>query len=244
MRTWGYLKMIKIDDLVVSYGGIEALKGVSLEVPSGKIVTLVGANGAGKSTTLKSIVGLVKPKSGSINYEGTDLTKLKTEAMVKEGIALVPEGRRVFADLTVLENLKIGAYLRKDKKGIEEDLEKVYSLFPRLKERAWQVSGTLSGGEQQMLAIGRALMCRPKLIMMDEPSLGLAPIIVKELFGIIKKINEEGMTVLLIEQNANAALKIADIGYIMETGRITLKGSGKELLNNEEIKKAYLGESL
>ena len=236
--------MIKIKDLVVSYGGIEALKGISLEVPDGKIVTLVGANGAGKSTTLKSIVGLVKPKSGSINYEGTDLTKLKTENMVKEGIALVPEGRRVFSDLTVLENLKIGAYLRKDKKGIEEDLEKVYSLFPRLKERAWQVSGTLSGGEQQMLAIGRALMCRPKLIMMDEPSLGLAPIIVKELFGIIKKINEEGMTVLLIEQNANAALKIADIGYIMETGRITLKGSGKELLNNEEIKKAYLGESL
>ncbi|MCE5221668.1 MAG: ABC transporter ATP-binding protein [Clostridium sp.] len=236
--------MIKIDDLVVSYGGIEALKGISLEVPSGKIVTLVGANGAGKSTTLKSIVGLVKPKSGSINYEGKDLTKLKTEAMVKEGIALVPEGRRVFTDLTVLENLKIGAYLRKDKKGIEEDLEKVYSLFPRLKERAWQVSGTLSGGEQQMLAIGRALMCRPKLIMMDEPSLGLAPIIVKELFGIIKKINEEGMTVLLIEQNANAALKIADIGYIMETGRITLTGTGNELLNNEEIKKAYLGEQL
>jgi len=244
MRTWGYQKMIKIDDLVVSYGGIEALKGISLEVPSGKIVTLVGANGAGKSTTLKSIVGLVKPKSGSINYEGTDLTKLKTEAMVKEGIALVPEGRRVFTDLTVLENLKIGAYLRKDKKGIEEDLEKVYSLFPRLKERVWQVSGTLSGGEQQMLAIGRALMSRPKLIMMDEPSLGLAPIIVKELFGIIKKINEEGMTVLLIEQNANAALKIADIGYIMETGSITLTGSGNDLLNNEEIKKAYLGEAL
>lgn len=236
--------MIKIDDLIVSYGGIEALKGISLEVPNGKIVTLVGANGAGKSTTLKSIVGLVKPKSGSINYEGTDLTKLKTEYMVKEGIALVPEGRRVFSDLTVLENLKIGAYSRKDKKGIAEDLEKVYSLFPRLKERTWQVAGTLSGGEQQMLAIGRALMSRPKLIMMDEPSLGLAPIIVKELFGIIKKINEEGTTVLLIEQNANAALKIADIGYIMETGRITLKGTGKELLNNEEIKKAYLGEAL
>ena len=236
--------MIKIDNLVVAYGGIEALKGISLEVPSGKIVTLVGANGAGKSTTLKSIVGLVKPKSGSINYEGTDLTKLKTETMVKEGIALVPEGRRVFTDLTVLENLKIGAYLRKDKKGIAEDLEKVYSLFPRLKERTWQVSGTLSGGEQQMLAIGRALMSRPKLIMMDEPSLGLAPIIVKELFGIIKRINEEGTTVLLIEQNANAALKIAHIGYIMETGRITLKGTGKELLNNEEIKKAYLGESI
>ncbi|OOM14675.1 ABC transporter ATP-binding protein [Clostridium saccharobutylicum] len=236
--------MIKINDLVVAYGGIEALKGISLEVPSGKIVTLVGANGAGKSTTLKSIVGLVKPKSGSIDFEGTDLSKLNTELMVKKGIALVPEGRRVFADLTVLENLKIGAYTRKDTKGIEEDLEKVYSLFPRLKERTWQLSGTLSGGEQQMLAIGRALMSRPKLIMMDEPSLGLAPIVVKELFGIIKRINEEGMTVLLIEQNANAALKIADIGYIMETGRITLSGSGKELLSNDEIKKAYLGESL
>lgn len=236
--------MIKIDDLVVAYGGIEALKGISLEVPSGKIVTLVGANGAGKSTTLKSIVGLVKPKSGNIDYEGTDLTKLNTERMVEKGIALVPEGRRVFADLTVLENLKIGAYTRKDAKGIAEDLEKVYSLFPRLKERTWQLSGTLSGGEQQMLAIGRALMSRPKLIMMDEPSLGLAPIIVKELFGIIKKINEEGMTVLLIEQNANAALKIADIGYIMETGKITLSGSGQELLANDEIKKAYLGEAL
>ena len=236
--------MIKIDNLVVAYGGIEALKGVSLEVPSGKIVTLVGANGAGKSTTLKSIVGLVKPKSGSIDYESTDLTKLNTELMVKKGIALVPEGRKVFADLTVLENLKIGAYSRKDAAGIAEDLEKVYSLFPRLKERTWQAAGTLSGGEQQMLAIGRALMSRPKLIMMDEPSLGLAPIIVKELFGIIKKINEEGMTVLLIEQNANAALKIADIGYIMETGRITLSGSGEELLSNDEIKKAYLGEAL
>lgn len=236
--------MIKIDDLVVSYGGIEALKGISLEVPSGKIVTLVGSNGAGKSTTLKAIVGLVKPKSGSINYEGIDLTKLNTEDMVKKGIALVPEGRRVFADLTVLENLKIGAYSRKDKTGIAEDLEKIYSLFPRLKERNWQAAGTLSGGEQQMLAIGRALMSRPKLIMMDEPSLGLAPIIVKELFGIIKKINKEGMTVLLIEQNANAALKIADIGYIMETGKIILKGEGKDLVNNEEIKKAYLGKLL
>ncbi|MFT8351941.1 ABC transporter ATP-binding protein [Clostridium saccharoperbutylacetonicum] len=236
--------MIKIDNLVVAYGGIEALKGISMEVPSGKIVTLVGANGAGKSTTLKSIVGLVKLKSGSINYEGTDLTKLNTEVMVKKGIALVPEGRRVFSDLTVLENLKIGAYSRNDAKGIAEDLEKVYSLFPRLKERTWQLAGTLSGGEQQMLAIGRALMSRPKLIMMDEPSLGLAPIIVKELFGIIKRINEEGMTVLLIEQNANAALKIADVGYIMETGRITLSGSGKELLANDEIKKAYLGEAL
>jgi branched-chain amino acid transport system ATP-binding protein len=236
--------MIKIDDLVVAYGGIEALKGISLEVPSGKIVTLVGANGAGKSTTLKSIVGLVKPKSGTIRYEGLDLAKINTELMVKKGIALVPEGRKVFADLTVLENLKIGAYTRKDRKGVEEDLQKVYSLFPRLKERTWQEAGTLSGGEQQMLAIGRALMSRPKLIMMDEPSLGLAPIVVKELFGIIKKINEEGMTVLLIEQNANAALKIADLGYIMETGTIKLMGTGKELLANDEIKKAYLGESL
>ncbi|MFL0249042.1 ABC transporter ATP-binding protein [Clostridium neuense] len=235
--------MIKIKDLVVAYGGIEALKGISLEVPSGKIVTLVGANGAGKSTTLKAVVGLVKPKSGAIEYEGKDLTKISTESMVRNGIALVPEGRKVFEDLTVLENLKIGAYSRKDRKGIEDDLEKVYSLFPRLKERTWQLSGTLSGGEQQMLAIGRALMSRPKLIMMDEPSLGLAPIIVKGLFEIIKKINKDGMTVLLIEQNANAALKIADIGYIMETGRITLSGTGKELLNNDEIKKAYLGET-
>ncbi len=237
--------MIKINDLVVAYGGIEALKGVSLEVPKGKIVTLVGANGAGKSTTLKSIVGLVKPKSGTIVYEGEDLTKLTTEKMVEKGIALVPEGRRVFADLTVLENLKIGAYSRKDRNHIDKDLENVYSLFPRLKERTWQAAGTLSGGEQQMLAIGRALMSKPKLIMMDEPSLGLAPIIVKELFGIIKKINkEEGVTVLLIEQNANAALKIADIGYIMETGKIILEGSGKDLLTNEEVKKAYLGESV
>lgn len=235
--------MIKIKGLVVAYGGIEALKGVSLDVPSGKIVTLVGANGAGKSTTLKSIVGLVKPKSGTIEYEGKDLTKINTEHMAKNGIALVPEGRRVFSDLTVLENLKIGAYSRKDRKNIEEDLEKVYSLFPRLKERTWQLSGTLSGGEQQMLAIGRALMSKPKLIMMDEPSLGLAPIIVKELFQIIKRINKDGMTVLLIEQNANAALKIADIGYIMETGRITLSGTGQELLSNDEIKKAYLGET-
>lgn len=233
--------MIKIENLVVSYGGIEALKGITLDVPEGKIVTLVGANGAGKSTTLKSIVGLVKPKSGSIDYKGADLTKLNTQDMVKRGIALVPEGRRVFADLTVLENLKIGAYTRSNKKEIEADLEHVYTLFPRLKERTWQLAGTLSGGEQQMLAIGRALMSRPKLIMMDEPSLGLAPIIVKELFGIIKKINQEGMTVLLIEQNANAALKIADVGYIMETGNITLKGSGQELLHNDEIKKAYLG---
>lgn len=235
--------MLKVDDLIVSYGGIEALKGISFEVEEGKIVTLIGANGAGKSTTLKSIVGLVKTKSGSISYMDASLLNMKTRDIVKRGITLVPEGRRVFANLTVLENLRIGAFLRKDEKKIKEDIEWVYSLFPRLKERSWQHSGTLSGGEQQMLAVGRALMAKPKLIMMDEPSLGLAPIVVRELFGIIQLINKQGVTILLIEQNANAALKIADIGYVMETGQITLKGTGKDLLVNEAIKKAYLGES-
>lgn len=235
--------MLKVDNLSVSYGGIEALKGISFEVEEGKIVTLIGANGAGKSTTLKSIVGLVKTKSGSISYMDKSLINVKTRGIVESGITLVPEGRRVFPNLTVLENLKIGAFLRNDDKKIKEDIEWVYSLFPRLKERSWQLSGTLSGGEQQMLAVGRALMARPKLIMMDEPSLGLAPIIVKELFGIIQLINKQGVTILLIEQNANAALKIADTGYVMETGEITLKGTGKELLSNDAIKKAYLGES-
>lgn len=236
-------KMLKIDNLVVSYGGIEALKGISLDVEDGKIVSLVGANGAGKSTMLRSIMGLVKPKSGSIKYNNIDLLNLKTKDMVNNGIVLVPEGRRVFSNLTVLENLKIGAFTRKDEKGIKEDIEWVYSLFPRLKERSWQLSGTLSGGEQQMLAIGRALMSRPKLLMMDEPSLGLAPLIVKDMFNIIKEIHKQGVTILLIEQNANAALKISDIGYVIETGRITLKGEGKELLQNEEVKAAYLGQS-
>lgn len=235
--------MLKVDNLSVSYGGIEALKAISFEVEEGKIVTLIGANGAGKSTTLKSIVGLVKTKSGSISYMDKSLINVKTRGIVESGITLVPEGRRVFPNLTVLENLKIGAFLRNDDKKIKEDIEWVYSLFPRLKERSWQLSGTLSGGEQQMLAVGRALMARPKLIMMDEPSLGLAPIIVKELFGIIQLINKQGVTILLIEQNANAALKIADTGYVMETGEITLKGTGKELLSNDAIKKAYLGES-
>ncbi|MCM8711345.1 ABC transporter ATP-binding protein [Clostridium sp. SYSU_GA19001] len=235
--------MLKIDNLVVSYGGIEALKGISLDVEDGKIVSLVGANGAGKSTMLRSIMGLVKPKSGSIKYNNIDLLNLKTKDMVNNGIVLVPEGRRVFSNLTVLENLKIGAFTRKDEKGIKEDIEWVYSLFPRLKERSWQLSGTLSGGEQQMLAIGRALMSRPKLLMMDEPSLGLAPLIVKDMFNIIKEIHKQGVTILLIEQNANAALKISDIGYVIETGRITLKGEGKELLQNEEVKAAYLGQS-
>jgi branched-chain amino acid transport system ATP-binding protein len=237
------MKVLKIDNLVVAYGGIEALKGISLEVPEGKIVTLIGANGAGKSTTLRSIVGLVKPKGGSISYNGKNLLSEKTKDLVKQGIALVPEGRRIFPNLTVLENLKIGAFYRKDEKAIKEDMEWVFNLFPRLKERTWQQAGTLSGGEQQMLAVGRALMSRPKFLMMDEPSLGLAPIIVKELFEIIKKIHSQGMTILLIEQNANAALKIADIGYVMETGSITMKGSGSELLSNEDIKKAYLGEA-
>lgn len=236
--------MLKIDDLVVSYGGIEALRGVSIEVEEGKIVTLVGANGAGKSTMLRSIVGLVKPKSGKIQYLDSDLMLIKPQNIVKHGITLVPEGRRIFGDLTVIENLKLGAFSRKDEKEIKEDMEWVYTLFPRLKERIWQQGGTLSGGEQQMLAIGRALMSRPKLLMMDEPSLGLAPLIIKDVFNIIKEINKQGVTILLIEQNANAALKIAHIGYVIETGRITIKGSGKDLLCNDAIKKAYLGESV
>ncbi|SHI94096.1 ABC transporter ATP-binding protein [Lutispora thermophila] len=236
--------MLKIDNLVVAYGGIEALKGINLEVEEGKIVTLVGANGAGKSTTLRSVVGLVKPKSGSITYNNIDLLNMKTQDIVKLGITLVPEGRRIFPNLTVLENLKLGAYFRKDTNEIKKDLEWVYSLFPILKERHWQMAGTLSGGEQQMLAVGRALMSKPKLLMMDEPSLGLAPIIVNELFNIIKEIHNQGVTILLIEQNANAALHIADIGYVIETGMIKIKGEGKELLNNDEVRKAYLGENV
>ena len=231
--------MLKIDELKVSYGGIEAVKGITFEVPDGKIVTLIGANGAGKSTTLRAIAGLVKPAHGRIHLQGEDITALSPDRIVSKGITLVPEGRHVFPDLTVLENLKIGAYLRKD--NLESDLAWIYELFPRLKERSWQAAGTLSGGEQQMLAVGRALMARPKLIMMDEPSLGLAPIVVKGIFEIIKEINRKGVTVLLIEQNANMALQIADVGYVMETGRITLKGSGKELLANEAVRKAYLG---
>lgn len=231
--------MLKIDELKVSYGGIEAVKGITFEVPDGKIVTLIGANGAGKSTTLRAIAGLVKPAHGRIHLQGEDITALSPDRIVSKGITLVPEGRHVFPDLTVLENLKIGAYLRKD--SLEADLNWVYELFPRLKERSWQAAGTLSGGEQQMLAVGRALMSRPKIIMMDEPSLGLAPIVVKGIFDIIREINKQGVTVLLIEQNANMALRIADVGYVLETGRITLTGSGRELLTNEAVKKAYLG---
>ncbi len=233
--------MLKIENLVVNYGGIEAVKGISLEVPDGNIITLVGANGAGKSTTLRSIAGLVKAKSGSITLDGEELLGLSTPDIVSKGITMVPEGRRVFPDMTVLENLKIGAYLRKD--SLKDDIDHVYDLFPRLKERSWQAAGTLSGGEQQMLAVGRALMSRPKIIMMDEPSLGLAPIIVQGIFDIIREINRQGTTVLLIEQNANMALKTADYGYVMETGRISLQGTGEELLANEQVKELYLGKS-
>jgi len=231
--------ILEIKDLQVRYGGIEAVKGISLEVPEGEIVTLIGANGAGKSSTLRTIAGLVKPAAGSIYFKGEDITGMDANEIVKRGITLVPEGRRIFPDMTVLENLKIGAYLRKD--DLTDDINWVYDLFPRLKERSWQAGGTLSGGEQQMLAVGRALMSRPKVIMMDEPSLGLAPIIVRGIFDIIKEINKQGVTVLLIEQNANMALKTADLGYVMETGRITLQGTGAELLTNDAVKAAYLG---
>ena len=232
--------ILSVNDLQVNYGGIEAVKGISFDVHQGDIVTLIGANGAGKSTTLKAIAGLVKAKSGSIVFQGENIAGKDTTSIVSKGITLVPEGRRVFADLTVLENIKIGAYLRKD--DLSEDIAWVYDLFPRLKERSWQLAGTLSGGEQQMLAVARALMSRPKVIMMDEPSLGLAPLVVKGIFDIIKEINKRGVTVLLIEQNANMALKTADLAYVLETGRITMSGTGAELLTNEEVKKAYLGK--
>lgn len=232
---------LEITDLSVAYGGIQAVKNISLSVPKGKIVTLIGSNGAGKSTTLRTIAGVVKPKSGSIKFDGQEICGKTPDSIVSMGITLVPEGRRVFDNLTVLENLKIGAYVHKHK--LDQDLALVYDLFPRLKEREWQYAGTLSGGEQQMLAVGRALMSRPKLLMMDEPSLGLAPLIVKDIFSIIRTINEEeGITVLLIEQNANMALKTADWGYVMETGVITMQGTGGELLANESIKEAYLGK--
>lgn len=233
--------ILEIRDLGVSYGGIQAVRGISFEVSEGEVVTLIGANGAGKSSTLRSIVGLVKPSAGQISFEGQELRGMNTENIVKQGITLVPEGRRVFVNLTVYENLKMGAYMRKDR--LDDDLNWVYELFPRLKERSWQSAGTLSGGEQQMLAIGRALMSRPKLIMMDEPSLGLAPIVVQGVFDIIKEINRQGVTILLVEQNANMALKAADRAYVMETGRITMSGTGRELSENEEIRAAYLGKS-
>ena len=231
--------ILSVKDLKVNYGGIEAVKGISFDVHEGEIVTLIGANGAGKSSTLRTIAGLVKPSGGTINFRGDNITGRDATTIVKKGITLVPEGRHIFPDLTVLENLKVGAYLRSD--DISGDIQWVYDLFPRLRERSWQAGGTLSGGEQQMLAVGRALMARPKLIMMDEPSLGLAPLVVRDIFEIIRQINHQGVSILLIEQNANMALKVADSAYVMETGCITLSGAGKDLLNNEAVKKAYLG---
>ena len=231
--------MLSIKDLQVHYGGIEAVKGISFDVSEGEIVTLIGANGAGKSSVLRSIAGLVKPSGGSITFCGDNITGRDSTVIVKRGITLVPEGRKIFPNLTVLENLKIGAYMRSD--DISEDIQWVYDLFPRLRERSWQAGGTLSGGEQQMLAVGRALMARPKLIMMDEPSLGLAPLVVRDILEIIRQINRQGVSILLIEQNANMALKVADSAYVMETGCITLSGAGRDLLNNEAVKKAYLG---
>ena len=239
--------MMKIRDLYVRYGGIEAVQGVSLDIKRGSIVTLVGANGAGKSSIIRSIAGLNKNISGEFSLtrkEGdqpVSLIGLKPEEMVRRGISLSPEGRRILPHLTVVENLRLGAYSRTDKDGINEDIERVYTLFPRLKERHWQKGGTLSGGEQQMLAVGRALMSRPDMIMLDEPSLGLAPLLVKEIFNIIRRINEDGMTVLLVEQNAFAALSVAHYAYILEVGRVVLEGTGQELLENPKVKEAYLG---
>lgn len=235
--------MLEIQNLSVHYGGIHALQGIDLSVPEGKIVTLIGANGAGKSTTLRTIVGLVKPTSGKVLLRDKVISGRQTQEIVQMGIVLVPEGRRIFPNLTVEENLLLGAYARNDKEGVLKDLDHVYDLFPRLKERRLQKGGTLSGGEQQMLAVGRGLMSRPKLLMMDEPSLGLAPLIVKMIFEIIRQINAEGATVLLVEQNAKAALEIADYGYVLETGRITLQGKGRELLSDDRVRKAYLGEA-
>ena len=232
--------MLKVENLKVNFGGIEAVKGISFEVKEGEIVTLIGSNGAGKSTTLRAISGLVKPSEGKIFFEGNDITKIGSSEIVDRGITLCPEGRRIFPDMTVLENIKIGAYLRND--DLTNDIEKCHRLFPILKEREKQLAGTLSGGEQQMLAVARSLMSRPKIMMLDEPSLGLAPLIVKDIFNILKEINEEGVTILLIEQNANMALRLADKAYVLETGTIAMQGSGKELLDNPKIKEAYLGK--
>lgn len=235
------MSLLEVKDLRVNYGGIQALRGISFSVEEGQIVTLIGANGAGKSTALRTICGIVKAKSGSIAFEGESILGLDTQKVVQRGIAMVPEGRRVFPNLTVLENLKIGAYLRKDDAGVKSDLERVHALFPRLKERSWQLAGTLSGGEQQMLAVGRALMTRPKLMMMDEPSLGLAPMVVRDIFAIIRQLSEQGITILLIEQNANAALHAAHYGYVLQTGAITLQDTGERLLENRSVQEAYLG---
>ena len=231
--------ILTIENLKVNYGGIEAVKGIDVHVAEGEIVTLIGANGAGKSTTLRTISGLVKPREGRILFQDEEITGHDPSQIVGKGITMVPEGRRIFPDMTVKENLRIGAYLRND--DLSKDYEEVYALFPRLKEREWQAGGTLSGGEQQMLAVGRALMARPKLMMLDEPSLGLAPLVVKDIFEIIKRINAQGVTILLIEQNANMALQIAHHAYVLETGRVTMEGTGEKLLKDERIREAYLG---
>ena len=233
--------MLTINDINVFYGAIHAIKGVSLEVNEGEIVTLIGANGAGKSTILRTISGLLKPKTGSIQFEGQEIAGMPAHEIVKTGVSQVPEGRRIFAEMSVLENLELGAFTRKDKDGIKADMELVFERFPRLKERIGQLAGTLSGGEQQMLAMGRALMSRPRLLLLDEPSMGLAPLLIKEIFAIIQDINKTGTTVLLVEQNANMALSIAHRAYVLETGRITLSGDAKELAASDEVRKAYLG---
>lgn len=233
--------MLTVNDINVFYGAIHAIKGVSLEVNEGEIVTLIGANGAGKSTILRTISGLLKPKTGSIQFEGQEIAGMPAHEIVKTGISQVPEGRRIFAEMSVLENLELGAFTRNDKDGIKADMELVFERFPRLKERIGQLAGTLSGGEQQMLAMGRALMSRPRLLLLDEPSMGLAPLLIKEIFAIIQDINKTGTTVLLVEQNANMALSIAHRAYVLETGRITLSGDAKELAASDEVRKAYLG---
>ncbi len=235
------MALLEINNLHVYYGAIHALKGISLKVEEGQIVALIGANGAGKTTTLRTISGLLHPKEGSILYHGEPLHEMKAQSIVKAGISQVPEGRRIFAPLTVMENLELGAFLRNDKDGIQKDLEAIFQSFPRLKERTFQQAGTLSGGEQQMLAMGRALMSRPKVLLLDEPSMGLSPIFVQEIFNIIRRINEQGTTVLLVEQNARMALSIADYAYVLETGTISLEGTGAELASSEEVQKAYLG---
>ena len=233
--------MLKIDQINVYYGAIHAIKGISLEVREGEIVTLIGANGAGKSTTLRTVSGLLKPKSGRISFLGKDIAGKPAHEIVREGISQVPEGRRIFAEMSVLENLELGAFIRKDADGIKQDMEMVFHRFPRLEERKEQQAGTLSGGEQQMLAMGRALMSRPKLLLLDEPSMGLAPLLIREIFSIIEDINKTGTTILLVEQNANMALSIADRAYVLETGRITLSGDAEKLAASEDVRKAYLG---
>ena len=236
------MAMLEVKDLYVSYGMIAALKGISFEVNEGEVIALIGANGAGKTTTLHTLTGLLHAKSGSITFDGKDLTKTPAHKIVEMGIAHVPEGRRIFQNLTVLDNLKLGAFTRKDKAGIAKDIEEVYELFPRLAERKTQIAGTLSGGEQQMLAMGRALMSKPKIVVMDEPSMGLSPLLVSKIFEIIEMIRERGTTVLLVEQNAKKALAISDRAYVLETGKIVLSGDAHELMNNDSVKKAYLGE--